>query len=188
MEQEKDIRYYRTKQRITEAMVRLLKEKNFEQITVKNICDYAEVSRSGFYLHYLDKYDLVEQHQLELMAHANTLVQHADSQNPIKKTDLMLHMLNYLNNEGEIIALLISDHGSIEIQQQVKQVLKQNALENIVDHMTIQLDSDREKDYLVTFLSNALFGVLQEWIKNGQQESPEELVEILNKIVSFDFR
>ncbi|EOH93057.1 TetR/AcrR family transcriptional regulator [Enterococcus pallens] len=186
MKQEKDIRYYRTKQRITAAMVRLLKEKNFDQITVKDICEYAEVSRSGFYLHYLDKYDLAEKHQLELMAHANSIIQTA-SQNPNKKNELMLHMLNYLKNDGELLALLISDHGSSEIRNQVKQLLKENALQNIIDHINIQLDTETEKHYLVTFLSNALLGVLQEWINHGQKESPEELVQIMNKIVSFDF-
>ena len=115
MKQEKDIRYYRTKQRITAAMVRLLKEKNFDQITVKDICEYAEISRSGFYLHYLDKYDLAEKHQLELLAHANKIIQTA-SQSTIKRNDLMLHMLNYLKNDGELLALLISDHQKFRIK------------------------------------------------------------------------
>ncbi|MGG5318572.1 TetR-like C-terminal domain-containing protein [Enterococcus sp. AZ072] len=186
MKQEKDIRYYRTKQRITAAMVRLLKEKNFDQITVKDICEYAEISRSGFYLHYLDKYDLAEKHQLELLAHANKIIQTA-SQSTIKRNDLMLHMLNYLKNDGELLALLISDHGSPEIQNQVKQLLKKNALKNIIAHINIQLDTETEKHYLVTFLSNAILGVLQEWINTGQKESPEDLVQIMNKIVSFEF-
>ena len=64
---DKDIRYQRTKKNILEAMTQLLEKKNFEQITVKNICEQAEISRSGFYLHYTDKYDLVEKYQLELM-------------------------------------------------------------------------------------------------------------------------
>ena len=35
---EKDIRYYRTKKRMNDAMIELLKIKNFNQITVKDIC------------------------------------------------------------------------------------------------------------------------------------------------------
>ncbi len=33
---------------------------NFEQITVKGITEEAEIGRKTFYLHYLDKYDLVD--------------------------------------------------------------------------------------------------------------------------------
>lgn len=185
MEKEKDIRFYKTRERIKDAMIRLLKEKSFDQITVKNICDYAEISRSGFYLHYLDKYDLVEKHQIELITQANTLLESA-SQTHLTKETLMLHMLNYLKNEGQLVALLISDHGSSEIQAQVKAVIKKNTMENGLSHINIQLDSEIEKEYFVAFFSNALFGVLQEWINNGQRETPEYLVHMINKIITFD--
>lgn len=62
--EEKDIRYQRTHKSILQAMIELLKVKNFDQITVKDICEQAQISRSGFYLHYLDKFDLVEKYQL----------------------------------------------------------------------------------------------------------------------------
>lgn len=98
----------------------------------------------------------------------------------------MLHMLNYLKNEGQLVALLISDHGSSEIQAQVKAVIKKNTMENGLSHINIQLDSEIEKEYFVAFFSNALFGVLQEWINNGQRETPEYLVHMINKIITFD--
>lgn len=185
MEKDNDIRFYRTNQLITSAMIRLLKEKNFDQITVKNICEYAGISRSGFYLHYLDKYDLVEKHQRELMNQVNTLLKNT-SPTQLTKETLMLHMLNYLKNDGQLIALLISDHGSSEIQAQVKSLLKKNAMENVLSHVNIEMASEIEKEYFVAFISNALFGVLQEWINNGQKETPEYLVHLINKIIKFD--
>lgn len=72
---EKDVRFYRTKERILSAMTELLKNKNFHQVTVKDLCEKAEISRSGFYLHYMDKYDLVEKYQLELMTQVNCLIE-----------------------------------------------------------------------------------------------------------------
>jgi len=185
MDQEKDVRYYRTKERIIEAMIRLLKEKQFDQITVKDICKYAEVSRSGFYLHYLDKYDLAEKYQLEFIGHINKTLHNLAQTNKNEKV-FMLHVLYYLKNEGQLLALLISDHGSSEIQNQVKQIIKINALENVLSYINIQLETESEKNYLATFLSSAVFGVLQEWIHNGQKESPEVLVKMISKIINFN--
>ncbi|MGM0137972.1 hypothetical protein IGI65_000374 [Enterococcus sp. DIV0755b] len=185
MQSDKDIRYYRTKQRITEAMIQLLKEKNFNQITVKNICEAAGISRSGFYLHYLDKYDLVEKYQFELMHHINQLIENFSKTN-MTRDSLLLYILDYLKDEGQLLALLISDHGSTEIQNQIKAVLKKNALDNVLSHLTIPVASDLEKQYLVAFFSNALFGVLQEWVNHGQKESPEYIVNVINKIIAFD--
>ncbi|MGZ2546862.1 TetR/AcrR family transcriptional regulator [Staphylococcus saprophyticus] len=36
---------------------------NFDEISVKDICKLAEISRGTFYLHYQDKYDLVSKYQ-----------------------------------------------------------------------------------------------------------------------------
>lgn len=71
---ELDSRYLKTKNKINEAMLTLLRNKKFDQISVKNICDTAKISRSAFYQHYKDKYDFVEKYQLELIERGNTLL------------------------------------------------------------------------------------------------------------------
>ncbi|MGQ4574070.1 TetR/AcrR family transcriptional regulator [Leuconostoc pseudomesenteroides] len=56
-----DIRIIKTRQNIEKAFVSLLNEKSFKLITINDICKRALTSRSTFYLHYLDKYDLLNQ-------------------------------------------------------------------------------------------------------------------------------
>lgn len=56
----KDIRVQKTKKNIEDAFLYLIKEKSFTEITIKDICDNAMISRSTFYSHYKDKYDLLE--------------------------------------------------------------------------------------------------------------------------------
>lgn len=43
-----------------EAFVQLLQEKDFDHITIKDICARSLTSKSTFYSHFLDKYDLLE--------------------------------------------------------------------------------------------------------------------------------
>ncbi|NEN84893.1 TetR/AcrR family transcriptional regulator [Paenibacillus elgii] len=57
---EEDVRVYKTKKSISEAFVQLLHEKDFSHITVKDICTRSLTSKSTFYSHFLDKYDLLE--------------------------------------------------------------------------------------------------------------------------------
>ena len=45
-------RYFATAARMDEAFLTLLAKKDFEYITVKEICEVAEVNRSTLYLHY----------------------------------------------------------------------------------------------------------------------------------------
>lgn len=55
-----DLRIIKTKKSIYRAFFKLLNEKGFEKISVKDISDEAVISRNTFYLHYEDKYDLMD--------------------------------------------------------------------------------------------------------------------------------
>ena len=54
-------KYFNTAIRMDEALITLLEKKDLEYITIKEICDTAEVNRSTFYLHYENTYDLLQE-------------------------------------------------------------------------------------------------------------------------------
>jgi len=68
-----DMRVVRTKEAIRAAFIELLDEKGFNSITVKDITTRAHVNRSTFYMHYEDKYDLMEQLQRDVLEQIPTV-------------------------------------------------------------------------------------------------------------------
>lgn len=60
LEQNIDRRIIRTRHMIYETFLALMSEKDFVQISVKDITHQANISRSTFYAHYKDKYDLLD--------------------------------------------------------------------------------------------------------------------------------
>lgn len=62
-----DLRVKRTQRAIKDSFFRLVEEKGFEHISVKDITDGAMISRNTFYLHYADKYELLNKICDELM-------------------------------------------------------------------------------------------------------------------------
>lgn len=182
---EKDLRYHRTRIRILSSVTKLLQTKKFEQITVTNICEEAEISRSGFYLHYVDKYDLVEVNLKEFRDQANQFVETDDGKD---KTQLFFKMLTYLQGDGKLIAALLSENGSVEVQNYIKQLMQENARQNIFPKLDLKIENDIEEHYALLFLSNALFGVLQDWINRGQKESPEQMVNIMARLIMVEFK
>lgn len=56
----KDKRVIKTEKLITETMMRLLTTTSISKITVKKICDQALISKSTFYDHYVDKFDVID--------------------------------------------------------------------------------------------------------------------------------
>lgn len=57
----KDLRVVKTRASINKAFITLFFEKDFDTISIKEITEYAQVGRKTFYLHYIDKYDLLDQ-------------------------------------------------------------------------------------------------------------------------------
>ena len=70
-----DVRIIKTKRSIHNALKRLLKEKKFDEISVKDICKEGDLSRGTFYLHYKDKYDLAYKYQIEIMKKVQTIIE-----------------------------------------------------------------------------------------------------------------
>ena len=54
-------KYFNTAKRMDEALITLLEKKDFEYVTIKEICDTAGVNRSTFYLHYENTVDLLKE-------------------------------------------------------------------------------------------------------------------------------
>ena len=57
----KESKYFSTAIKMDEALISLLEKKEFEYITIKEICDKAGVNRSTFYLHYENTADLLKE-------------------------------------------------------------------------------------------------------------------------------
>ena len=62
-----DARVRYTKRVLKESFLKLLKEKSVNKITVKEVCELAELNRATFYLHYSDCFALLESIEQELL-------------------------------------------------------------------------------------------------------------------------
>ena len=62
-----DRRVKYTKMVLKESFINLLEKKEISQITIKEICEDADINRSTFYTHYTDQYDLLRKIENELL-------------------------------------------------------------------------------------------------------------------------
>ena len=56
-----------TKKRLKECLIALLKKKPYSSITVKELCDLADVNRGTFYYHYTDIFDMIKKVEEEFL-------------------------------------------------------------------------------------------------------------------------
>lgn len=74
--QKDDLRVSKTKEALERAMVTLLSTKKLEKISVHALCAEAHVSRTAFYSHFLDKYDILR-YTLERLLRKHTYTHEA---------------------------------------------------------------------------------------------------------------
>lgn len=98
--------FLRTDKAIKQALIHLLNVKPFEKITVQDILDETPVTRSTFYKHFHDKYEIVERMQEEYFA-AQMELRIAAHKNP----QLLSHALVTQNKQNnEVLEALLKVH------------------------------------------------------------------------------
>ena len=190
--QSTDPRTQRTCKRLRKALMESVIEKPFRDLTIRDITDHADVNRATFYLHYEDKYDLLEDCANVLFAEwkaaieLNTIFDPATFVNHMgqKYGHRMIYLLHHVEahhafyramfcHDGEATFYsLFLDNATTWIKVQVKQILEY--LNKEVDEEWI--------DMMVRFQSAGNFDVLRWWLQNDMNIPIDIMAARLAKI------
>src|SRR5947209_8333523 len=168
-----DQRVRHTRDRLGDAMMALLVEKPFAEITVQDVLDRAQVSRSTFYTHYRDKNDLFlsdAEEFFEMMATSlSRLGDKSDRVAPVQ--ELFAHIrevrpfYNALIASGRSQDLLELGQGHFArgIEQRFNEMPRARPIRS------------RRRSAIAHVLAGSLFSLLAWWIHYGMTSSPEEM-------------
>ncbi|QDJ25427.1 TetR family transcriptional regulator [Lactococcus carnosus] len=169
-----------TKVRLRDAMIQLLQEKAFDQISTTELVKVAQISRSGFYKHYRDKDDMIAKYQKALFNTIDYIFE--KNKGYLQKTLLETYELL---DKNDIYAALFSKNGNKESQQFMQEQLKMILDRSLLSEDVRQEQQDSLTDiYATTYYVNAVFGLTQTWIQRKRKESPEQIVDLLMALIN----
>ncbi len=163
------------------ALLELLEEKDFEYITVKEICQKAGVNRSTFYLHYETIGDLLS----ECIDYMNQVFYSYFPPRDNKfseKTDLYFITPEYLNpylqyiKENKRIFQTSINKSAILNSNKKYDALFNHIFSPIMEKYNIP---ENKRKYVITFYINGIIAVICQWLKNDCAESIEFIVNII---------
>lgn len=173
-----DNRKENTKKALLHAMVTCLEKKNFNDITTIELARTAGISRSSFYTHYKDKYDMVEHYQQTFFTKLEDIILSHDGD----KATALLEMFTLLAKD-ELLSTLLSPNGTQELQNFILNKVRLLLSKDLGETFNPHILDPTEKDYTSIYFSHAIVGICQAWISNSKKESPSDMTNFLMKLL-----
>ena len=178
-----DLRVQRTKKALITTFSDLLETKSFDNITIQDLCEKANVRRSTFYRHFNDKYDLLNHIVGTLIEDFRTLhLSEIDPKDPRQFFNkFMKDILLFISDNKAMVKSVIS----INIYSEVYQILY-NQIYAVVKRQ-IEFDKQIGQFYIDEFiygefLAGGILSVILNWIQYGQQSIDDVSSDIVTMI------
>lgn len=176
-----DGRVRRTRDALGDALVKLMHEKPFNAITVQDVLERADVSRSTFYTHFRDKDDLFLSDAEDFFEIMSTLLlRRSEASNRIAPVqELFAHLAEWRAFHAALVA-----SGKIHDVWE----LAQGHFARAIDQRLAELQSARaltpsRRTAVAHAYAGALLSLLKWWIDHGMSTPPEQMDEIYHQMV-----
>ncbi|WP_456276303.1 TetR/AcrR family transcriptional regulator [Bacillus sp. AK128] len=164
---------------LKDSLIQLLKDKPISSITIKEICEVADINRSTFYSHYSNQYDLlysIEDELIEDMVTTLTQYNFSKEEDSLKMTE---KVLEYIAVKSDLCQILLSENSDTHFEKKGMMIMKEHIYKNWITN--IHADEDTF-DYISLFIVSGSIYVIKKWLENGLNKSPKEMAGIINDI------
>jgi len=175
-----DRRVSKTREAIFTAFVALLREKEYERISINEIAERANVNRGTVYLHFVDKVDLLDQCMDIYLQQLYASCFPEDAALPPAAPSALLHTLTYLERHSDLYTLLLTNKGTLAFRSRLTKIIIQSIEEQIT---AIGLPAGTNREIMAQFLSSAIVGLLEWWIVNAMPYPAATLAEQLTMLL-----
>lgn len=157
-----DRRIQKSQAAIKHAVLDLMAEKDFEEITIRAIADRANVNRGTVYLHYLDKFDILDK---LIEEHMNKLRELCQSTSDLTFQEGNYVWFDYFETHHLFFSTMLTTKSA--------DYFRSRFLELVVAEYQGEVDVSRERnlglseDVVLQFFGRAIVGAVEWWIRNG---------------------
>ncbi|MCD7840872.1 MAG: TetR/AcrR family transcriptional regulator [Lachnospiraceae bacterium] len=184
-------KYFHTAKRMDEAFLSLMEKKDFEYITVSEICETAGVNRSTFYLHYETIGDLLseclEQSNAQFMEYFN--VKKPEMEKKIGTASLdelffitsefLVPYLTYISEHKTLFRVVLSKPEVMQANKTYDEIFC-DVLNPILARYGVR---EKDRDYMLAFYIEGLMGIVKRWLTRDCVETVDQIAEIMMNVV-----
>jgi AcrR family transcriptional regulator len=173
-----DRRVLRTRDRLGDALIALMQEKSFDEITVQDVLDRAGVGRSTFYVHYSDKNDLFLSDVEDFLENVSTALKRQGA-----TTKRLLPVQEFFTHVGESRELYLAmvKSGKIHDLRALGEGLFARSIEERLQAAGIEIEP-MQRSAQAHALAGSFFSLLDWWMDKGMKADPKEMDEVFHRM------
>lgn len=173
-----DARVKYTKMIIEKSFVELLKVKQLNKITVKELCDLSEINRSTFYKYYDDIFDLFDKMIAKSKVEFHNLIQEMKGQGRGKA---LTESLEKIKKNGDIyIALITEQRGHGVLDEALNEFFYE--LIKVSEVAFLNIPKDKQM-WILYYLVWGCSGIVRCWTNNEMKESTQNVATLIDNLI-----
>ena len=183
-------KYFNTAKKMNDALISLLETKEYEYITIKEICHIANVNRSTFYLHYSNMNDLLEETIKSLNLSFNSHFKSKGTESTIiskdNLEDLLLindaNLIPYLNfiKENKNIYKVLKNHPQLFNANKTYEQMFRKLFVPIMNRFGLD---EKWHKYLMDFYISGLTSIVLDWVYDDCKISVQEVSDFIKGLI-----
>ncbi len=182
-------KYFNTAKRMDKAFLELLARKDFEYITVKEICEAAGVNRSTFYLHYETIADLlsesivymngqfVEYMQKDSEMFVRKIAKYSLEELYLLTPEYLIPYLNYIKENKKLFWAATRNAAALQVEDTYDRMFR-HVFAPIMERFDIP---EHDRQYILAFYIKGIMAVISEWLRCNCEDSVEYIADIIRK-------
>ncbi len=181
-----DRRIQRTRALLRDALMHLIIHKGYDEITIQDITDKANVARTTFYLHFADKDELLFGTMRDIYEELYLAVGgempksfFSDDENDCMAEDF-IHVQEY----SAFYKIMIGERGSAAFLARVRQYLAEAIMGTTLKDIIPEGKESRIPVEMMSYaMAGAQIGVIKWWLDNDMRESPQKISFMLEQLM-----
>ena len=171
-----DRRIRKTKAVLKSALLSLMAKKNINHITVKELCEKADINRGTFYLHYKDTLDLLEQIEDEILQNLSDYLAIPEGEILSLSEDNLRDIFQFVRDNSDFCQVMLTEKGEIGFVRKLVDFLSHR--------FTAYCENIKVAEHYYCFMIHGFLGIIGDWLSSGMTETIDNMAKICYNIIS----
>jgi len=177
----RDRRVSRTRKLLHQALHDLLTRKRYDDITVQDIIDQADVGRSTFYAHYQDKEDLAVSELLRIMDELNQAIEDSDPQD--KQILPTRGLFDHITEHPEVFSGMLHDRGMEFFFDKGQQYWADRVEERLQALLPPGSEPGIPLKMIAAITAGTLVTMMRWWLDNKMPYSADQMAQYADQLI-----